>query len=84
STLDLVGHGRFTLLTGIGGEAWVAAAKKVGKELGIGIDAHVIGPRQTWQDFTGDWARARDVRDSGVVLTRPDQHVCWRRETVAD
>ena len=84
STLDLAGHGRFTLLTGIGGEAWVAAAKKVGKELGIEIDAHVIGPRQAWQDFTGDWARARDARDSGVVLTRPDQHVCWRRETVAD
>lgn len=84
STLDLAGHGRFTVLTGIGGEAWVAAAKKIGKELGIEIDAHVIGPRQTWQDFTGDWARARDVRDSGVVLTRPDQHVCWRRETLAD
>jgi len=84
STLDLAGHGRFTVLTGIGGEAWVAAAKKIGKELSIEIDAHVIGPRQTWQDFTGDWARARDVRDSGVVLTRPDQHVCWRRETLAD
>jgi 2,4-dichlorophenol 6-monooxygenase len=84
STLDLAGHGRFTVLTGIGGEAWVAAAKKVGKELDIEIDAHVVGPRQTWQDFTGDWARARDVRDSGVVLTRPDQHVCWRREIVAD
>ncbi|MGB3043535.1 MAG: FAD-dependent monooxygenase [Xanthobacteraceae bacterium] len=84
STLDLAGHGRFTVLTGIGGEAWVAAAKKIGKEFGIEIDAHVIGPRQTWQDFTGDWARARDVRDSGVVLTRPDQHVCWRRETLAD
>ncbi|MBN8985193.1 MAG: FAD-dependent monooxygenase [Rhizobiales bacterium] len=84
STLDLAGHGRFTVLTGIGGEAWVAAAKKIGKELSIEIDAHVIGPRQTWQDFTGDWARARDIRDSGVVLTRPDQHVCWRRETVAD
>ena len=27
STLDLCGHGEFTLLTGIGGEAWVAAAE---------------------------------------------------------
>ena len=25
---------------------------------------------------------AREVRDSGVVLVRPDQHVCWRRETI--
>ncbi|KWV48426.1 2,4-dichlorophenol 6-monooxygenase [Bradyrhizobium macuxiense] len=84
STLDLTGHGKFSVLTGIGGEAWVAAAKKVGKELDIDIHVHVIGPRQVWQDFSGDWARVREVRDSGVVLTRPDQHVCWRRETVAD
>ncbi len=83
STLDLVGHGRFTVLTGIGGAGWVEAAKIVGEELGLDIVAHVIGPRQHWQDFTGDWARAREVRDSGVVLTRPDQHVCWRRETIA-
>lgn len=83
STLDLAGHGRFTVLTGIGGEAWVAAAKSVGKEFGIDIDVHMIGPRQMWQDFSGDWARAREVRDSGVVVVRPDQHVCWRRETVA-
>jgi len=83
STLDLAGHGRFTALTGIGGQGWVEAAKVVGKELGIDLAAHVIGPRQHWQDFTGDWARARAVRDSGIVLTRPDQHVCWRRETIA-
>ena len=82
STLDLAGHGR-TALTGIGGQGWVEAAKVVGKELGIDLAAHVIGPRQHWQDFTGDWARAREVRDSGIVLTRPDQHVCWRRETIA-
>jgi 2,4-dichlorophenol 6-monooxygenase len=56
----------------------------VGKELGIEIDAHIIGPRQHWQDFTGDWARASEVRDSGVVLVRPDHHVCWRRKTIAE
>ncbi|CCD99829.1 FAD-dependent monooxygenase [Bradyrhizobium sp. STM 3809] len=83
STLDLAGHGNFTVLTGIGGEAWAAAAKTLGHELGIGIDAHVIGPRQAWQDLTGDWARLREVRDGGIVLTRPDQHVCWRREAMA-
>ena len=62
STLDLAGHGRFTALTGIGGQGWVEAAKVVGKELGIDLAAHVIGPRQHWQDFTGDWARARGAR----------------------
>ena len=84
STLDLTGKGRFTILTGIGGEGWVEAAKRVGKEFGIDIAGHVIGPRQDWQDLTGDWANAREVRDSGIVLVRPDQHVAWRREAIAD
>jgi 2,4-dichlorophenol 6-monooxygenase len=84
STLDLAGHGRFTILTGIGGEGWVDAAKAVGKEYGVEIAAHIIGPRQAWTDPTGDWADLREVRDSGIVLVRPDQHVCWRREMIAD
>jgi len=83
STLDLAGHGRFALLTGIGGQGWIEAASMIGRELGIDIAAYSIGPRQHWQDFTGDWARSREVRDSGIVLVRPDQHVCWRRETIA-
>ncbi|WP_439629326.1 FAD-dependent oxidoreductase [Shinella sp.] len=79
STLDLAGHGRFTVLTGIGGQGWIEAAKVVGRELGTEIAAHAIGPRQNWQDFTGDWANLREVRDGGVVLVRPDHHVCWRQ-----
>jgi 2,4-dichlorophenol 6-monooxygenase len=84
STLDLAGHGRFTVLTGPGGQGWIEAAKVVGRELGIEIAAHVIGPRQQWQDFTGDWANLSDVRDGGVVLVRPDHHVCWRRTDSAE
>ncbi|MEC9342556.1 MAG: FAD-dependent monooxygenase [Pseudomonadota bacterium] len=84
STLDLTGHGKFTVLTGIGGEGWIEAARTVGKELGIELAGHVIGPRQQWQDYTGDWARAREVSDSGIVLVRPDHHVCWRHETMAE
>jgi 2,4-dichlorophenol 6-monooxygenase len=83
STLDLTGHGRFTVLTGIGGQGWLDAAKAVGKELGIDITGHLIGPRQPWQDFSGDWARAREIRDSGVLLVRPDQHVAWRKDTIS-
>ncbi|QFI69515.1 FAD-dependent oxidoreductase [Sinorhizobium alkalisoli] len=84
STLDLAGHGRFTVLTGIGGQGWIEAAKVVGRALGMDIEAHVIGPRQHWQDLTGDWANLSGVRDSGIVLVRPDHHVCWRRETISD
>lgn len=83
STLDLCGHGRFTLLTGLGGEPWVAAAEAVGKELGIEIATHVIGPRQPHEDHSGDWARASEIRDSGCLLVRPDHHVAWRAEVLA-
>jgi 2,4-dichlorophenol 6-monooxygenase len=84
SSLDLAGHGRFSIFTGIGGEGWVDAARAVGKELGIAIDTRVIGPRQAWEDYAGDWANAREIRDSGVLLVRPDHHVAWRREAIAD
>jgi 2,4-dichlorophenol 6-monooxygenase len=83
STLDLTGKGRFTILTGIGGQGWITAARIVGEELGIEIACRTIGPRQQWQDFTGDWARAREISDSGAILVRPDHHVAWRAEAKA-
>jgi len=83
STLDLAGHGRFALFTGLGGEAWAEAAAQVGEELGVEIDVHVIGPRQQYADHAGDWARVREISDSGCVLTRPDHHVAWRSLKVA-
>ncbi|MBW4707244.1 FAD-dependent monooxygenase [Roseobacter sp. YSTF-M11] len=84
STLDLAGHGVFTLFTGLGGKPWADAAAKIGKEMGVTIEAHVIGPRQEYIDHVGDWARAREVGDAGCVVTRPDQHVCWRHEGLAE
>ncbi|GAB5464502.1 FAD-dependent oxidoreductase [Hoeflea alexandrii] len=84
STLDLVGKGRFTLLTGLSGEAWASAAQKVAKALGMELVAHVIGPRRDIVDHHGDWARAREVGEGGCVLVRPDQHVAWRAEELSD
>lgn len=78
STLDLCGHGRFTLLTGLGGEAWVEAAGKVSSHLGIDLARHVIGPRCEFADHSGDWARICEIQDNGCLLVRPDHHVCWR------
>ena len=80
STLDLAGHGVFTLFTGLGGKGWAEAAKTVAANMGIVIEAHIIGPRQQYVAHTGDWARAREVGDAGCVITRPDQHVCWRHD----
>jgi 2,4-dichlorophenol 6-monooxygenase len=85
STLDLTGKGRFTILTGISGEGWAAAATRAGRALGLEIATVVIGPRRAFIDHEGEWARAREVGDSGCVLVRPDQHVAWRaEEMVAD
>jgi 2,4-dichlorophenol 6-monooxygenase len=78
STLDITGQGAFTLITGIGGEAWVAAAQKFAKDHGIKVNTRVIGPRRDLEDHTGDWARAREIGDSGCLLVRPDHHVAFR------
>jgi 2,4-dichlorophenol 6-monooxygenase len=84
STLDLCGHGHFTILTGIGGEAWVAAAEALSKEMDMPITAHLIGPRRKITDHNGDWARASEISDSGCLLVRPDHHVAWRVADMTD
>jgi 2,4-dichlorophenol 6-monooxygenase len=78
STLDITGKGKFTLITGIGGDQWVKAAAAATKELGLDIVTRVIGPRRDFEDHVGDWARARDIGDTGCLLVRPDHHVAWR------
>ena len=78
STIDLVGHGAFTLFTGIGGDDWKHAARRVARQLGVPLNAHSIGFRQDWEDVYFDWARVRAVQESGAVLVRPDRFVAWR------
>jgi 2,4-dichlorophenol 6-monooxygenase len=83
SSLDLCGHGRFALFTGIGGEAWVAAAQAVATASGVEIATHVIGPGREAQDVFGDWAEAREIAEDGCILVRPDHHVCFRHASIA-
>ena len=78
STLDVVGKGRFTLLTGIGGDAWVKAAQSVSEHLGVPIEPFVIGPGRDLEDLYGDWARVREIPDNGCLLVRPDAHIAYR------
>ena len=82
STLDLCGQGNFSIFTGIGGLNWVNAAKTIEQDLGIQIICNVIGPDQDYEDHVGEWADAREVKDSGMILVRPDQHVCWRSKSM--
>jgi 2,4-dichlorophenol 6-monooxygenase len=78
STLDLAPMTRFTLLTGISGEAWVSASEKVAHDLGVPIEAVVIGPGREITDIYFDWARLREVAEDGAILVRPDKHIGWR------
>lgn len=84
STLDITGQGRFTLLTGVGGDTWVDAAKRLADKRGLPLQACTIGRNMAYQDPCGDWARLREIADSGCLLVRPDQHVAWRSPTLPD
>jgi 2,4-dichlorophenol 6-monooxygenase len=78
STLDLAPFTRFTLITGIAGEAWAGAAGKVADDLGIPLETVVIGPGREVTDIYYDWARIREVGEEGAILVRPDKHIGWR------
>ncbi|EXJ87569.1 hypothetical protein A1O3_04529 [Capronia epimyces CBS 606.96] len=84
STIDLAGHGAFSLFTGIGGDHWKQAAKQLSAELGVPINVHSIGFRQEWEDVYFDWTRLRGVEESGAVLVRPDRFVAWRAPEVLE
>lgn len=74
STLDVVGQGYFTVVTGIAGQAWADAAQAFDLPF---LKTVVIGSTDA-QDLYCDWQRMREVQESGVLLVRPDGHVAWR------
>ena len=85
STIDLTGKGRFTILTGIGGEAWKEAARVVSQALKVPIAVYSVGFRQNYSDSLFEWANRREVQESGCVLVRPDRVVAWRcQEMIMD
>ncbi len=83
SSLDLVGRGRFTLLTGVSGAGWVEAAARVQADTGVEIRAIQIGPGCEVNDTFGDWEVQSEINDSGCLLVRPDGHVCWRQQRLS-
>jgi 2,4-dichlorophenol 6-monooxygenase len=84
STLDLAPYDRFTLITGIAGEAWAQAAANVAKDLGIPLGTVIIGPGREVTDIYYDWARIREIEEDGVLLVRPDKFIGWRSMTLPD
>ena len=67
STLNLAPYTTFTLITGIAGEAWATAAKKISDELGVPIDTVIIGPAREVTAIYHDWARIREIDEDGML-----------------
>ncbi|MEA5360055.1 FAD-dependent monooxygenase [Amycolatopsis sp., V23-08] len=82
STLDVVGGGRWTVLTGLTGTAWRDAAAKAGAELGLDLRAVLIGAPDL-RDAYGDWSRLSGITEDGCLLVRPDGYIAWRRRTTS-
>jgi hypothetical protein len=75
STIDLAGHGNFTLFIGIGGQKWRDAAKITESTLRVPIVVYSIGFGQDYEAMYFDWERLRQVDENGCVLVRPDRFV---------
>ncbi len=84
STLDLAGHGAFSIWTGIGGQAWLDAAAAFSGRTGLPITGVSIGPREPIEDPYGTWAELREISDGGVLLVRPDLYVAARHASAPD
>jgi 2,4-dichlorophenol 6-monooxygenase len=77
STLDLVGKGSFTVVTGPSGLVWQAAAQACEEELGVPLPV-VRFDTEGARDAYGEWSRVSGIDDGGCLLVRPDGYVAWR------
>lgn len=82
SSLDLIGKGHFTMLTGIGGDAWKEAAEAISERTGHRVQAYSIGMGCDYMDAYRQWSKVRGISEDGVVLVRPDHFVAWRCDGV--
>lgn len=79
STLDVVGKGKYSLLTGIAGQAWADAAKELNLPF---LNTVVVGSPNA-QDLYATWHGVREIDEAGALLVRPDGVVAWRHQGAA-
>lgn len=75
STLDVTGHGKFSLVTGLSGQAWKQAAER----LDLPYLRTVVVGEPGYEDPYAYWAKARETEEAGALLVRPDGYVAWRQ-----
>ena len=75
STLDVTGKGKFSLVTGIAGQAWVRAAQAM--ELPW-LRIVVTGEKGSLDPYC-TWQRVREIHEAGALLVRPDGYIAWRQ-----
>jgi 2,4-dichlorophenol 6-monooxygenase len=73
----VTGQGKFTLLTGLSGQAWVQAAK----DLDLPFLRTVVVGEPGAADPYCYWRRISEIDEAGVLLVRPDGYVAWRVST---
>jgi 2,4-dichlorophenol 6-monooxygenase len=74
STLDLVGRGRFTLVTGLAGVVWADVVSALDLPH---LDVLLIGSPGA-QDLYFEWHRRREGPEGSALLVRPDGIIAWR------
>ncbi|MNP46994.1 2,4-dichlorophenol 6-monooxygenase [compost metagenome] len=75
STLDVTGKGKFSLVTGLAGQAWVDAVR----ELNLPFLRTVVTGAKGTADPYFDWQRVREIHEAGAILVRPDGYIAWRQ-----
>ncbi|MEW9515908.1 FAD-dependent oxidoreductase [Streptomyces tubercidicus] len=78
STLDVVGKGVLSVVTGLSGSVWDTAVQACSDELGLPLRMVRIGANGS-HDAYGEWSRVSEIAEDGVLLVRPDGHIAWRR-----
>jgi 2,4-dichlorophenol 6-monooxygenase len=74
STLDVIGKGLFTAVTGLAGTAWKDAVRR----LNLPFLRIVVTGSPEAQDLYCEWQRMREIEEAGALLVRPDGVVAWR------
>lgn len=82
---DLLGRGRFVLITDQAGGAWRPAAAIVSRETGIPFDVFDINyDNGDFLDMRREWLRVREVKSGGAILVRPDRFIAARAMCLSD